>query len=154
MNVTGTLPHPTVDWHAINWRKVNRNVRRLQSRIAKAIKEGRRGKVHALRRILTRSWSAACWAVRQVTENRGKKTPGIDGVVWSTPKDKQNAIRALQRGRYHPLPLRRIYIPKADGKKRRPLGIPVPVSYCTSLQVALGLIDRGQRGGWPGSSIA
>lgn len=139
MNVTGTLPHPTVDWHAINWRQVNRNVRRLQSRIAKAMQEGRRGKVHALRRILTRSWSAACWAVRQVTGNRGKKTPGIDGVVWSTPKDKQNAIRTLQRGHYQPLPLRRIYIPKADGKKQRPLGIPAMEDRARQALHALGL---------------
>jgi RNA-directed DNA polymerase len=85
--------------------------------------EGRRGKVHALRRILTRSLGAACWAVRRVTTNPGKRTPGMDGVVWSTPKAKQGAIAATQRGPYQPLPLRRVYLPKPNGKKR-PLGIP------------------------------
>ena len=103
------------------------------------MQEGRRGKVHVLRRILTRSWSAACWAVRQVTENRGKKTPGIDGVIWSTPKDKQNAIQTLQHGRYQPLPLRRTYIPKADGKKQRPLGIPAMADRARQALHALGL---------------
>ena len=98
-------------------------MRRLQARIAKAMEEGRRGKAHALRRILTRSLGAACWAVRRVTTNKGKRTPGMDGVVWSTPKAKQEAIAATQRGPYRPLPLRRVYLPKPNGKKR-PLGIP------------------------------
>ena len=79
--------------------------------------------MHALQRILTRSQGAACLAVRRVTTNKGKRTPGVDGVVWSTPKAKQEAIAAMQRGPYQPLPLRRVYVPKANGKKR-PLGIP------------------------------
>jgi RNA-directed DNA polymerase len=87
------------------------------------MQEGRRGKVHALQRILTRSQGAACLAVRRVTTNKGKRTPGVDGVVWSTLKAKQEAIAAMQRGRYQPLPLRRVYVPKANGKKRA-LGIP------------------------------
>ncbi len=121
--VTGTVPQGPLDWHAINWRKVGRSVRRLQARIAKAMREGKRGKVHALRRILTRSLGAACLAVRRVTTNRGKRTPGVDGVVWSTPKAKQDAVAAIQRGHYKPLPLRRTYLRKPNGKKR-PLGIP------------------------------
>ena len=91
MNAAGTLSHATVEWRLINWRRVNRNVRRLQIRIAEAMKQGRRGKVHALRRILTRALGAACWAVRKVTESRGKNTPGIDGKTWSTPEEKQGA---------------------------------------------------------------
>ena len=65
--VTGTVPQGPPDWHAINWRKVERSVRRLQARIAKAVREGKRGKVHALQRVLTRSLGGACWAVRRVT---------------------------------------------------------------------------------------
>ena len=121
--VTGTVPQGSPDWHAINWRKVDRSVRRLQARNAKAMGEGRRGKVHALQRILTRSLGAARWAVRRVTTNKGKRTPGVDGVVWSTPKAKQEAIAVTQRGLYKPLPLRRVYLLKPNGKKR-PLGIP------------------------------
>lgn len=124
MNAAGTLSHATVEWRTINWRRIDRNVRRLQIRIAEAMKQGRRGKVHALRRILTRARCAACWAVRKVTESRGKNTPGIDGKTGSTPEEKQEAVCALQHGRYSPRPLRRIDIPKAGGKKRRPLGIP------------------------------
>jgi hypothetical protein len=61
-----------VDWNAIDWRKAHQNVRRLQVRIVKAMQEGRWGKVKALQRLLTHSFSGRVMAVRRVTENRGK----------------------------------------------------------------------------------
>ena len=73
------LFHSEVDWNAIDWRTANRNVRRLQVRIVKATQEGRWGKVKALQRLLTHSYSGKVLAVRRVTENRGKNTPGVDG---------------------------------------------------------------------------
>lgn len=77
----------------------------------------------ALQRMLTRSFAAKALAVKRVTENRGKKTPGVDRELWSTPEAKWRAIGRLTRTGYRPKPLRRVYIPKANGK-RRPLGIP------------------------------
>lgn len=115
--------HTTVDWHSIDWARTHRNVRRLQARIAKATKEGRQGKVKALQWLLTHSLSGRAIAVKQVTENRGKKTAGVDGKTWSTPLAKTNAISSLRRRGYQPKPLRRVYIPKSNGKQR-PLGIP------------------------------
>ncbi len=76
MNATGAISYRTEGWPAINWRKVLRDVRRLQIRIAEAIEKGKRGKAHALARIPARSANAARWAVRRVTENQGKNTPG------------------------------------------------------------------------------
>ena len=117
-------PSPlAIQWHAIDWRAVNREARRLQVRIAKAVRQKRHGKVKALQWLLTHSFSAKAWAVRRVAANRGKRTPGVDGVVWKTPEDKMQAIRSIRRRGYQPLPLRRIYIPKKNGK-RRPLSIP------------------------------
>lgn len=110
-------------WHSVNWRQCNKIVRSHQVRIVKAIKEGRWGKVKALQRLLTHSFSGKAIAVRRVTENRGKRTPGIDGITWSNPELKSQAIINLRQHGYKPDPLRRIYIPKANGK-RRPLGIP------------------------------
>jgi RNA-directed DNA polymerase len=119
----GAVSHEPDGWYAINWRAVNENVRRLQARIVKATKEGRWNKARALQHLLTHSFSGKALAVRRVTENQGKNTPGVDQVIWDTPKDKKRALYALKRRGYQPLPLRRVYIPKSNGK-RRPLGIP------------------------------
>ena len=119
----GAVSHNTTDWHAINWQKAHENVRRLQARIVKATQEGKWGKVKALQRLLTHSFSAKALAVRRVTENQGKRTPGVDGEIWDTPTKKATAIRALRQHGYHPQPLRRVYLPKPNGKLR-PLGIP------------------------------
>ena len=113
----------TIAWSQIDWAKCHREVRRLQTRIVKATQEGRWGKVKALQWLLTHSFSGKALAVKRVTENQGKKTPGVDKVTWSTPDAKSEAILSLKRRGYQPLPLRRIYIPKSNNQLR-PLGIP------------------------------
>ena len=96
---------------------------RLQARIVKAIQEGRWGKVKALQYLLTHSFSGKALAIRRVTENQGKGTPGVDREIWDTPEKKATALQALRQRGYNPQPLRRVYIPKKNGKMR-PLGIP------------------------------
>jgi retron-type reverse transcriptase len=113
-----------VEWYAIDWQAINRNVRRLQVRIVQATKESRGGRVRALQRLLTHSYSGKVLAVRRVTENNGKATPGVDQEIWDTPEKKTQAVHALKRRGYRSQPLRRVYIPKSDGKTMRPLGIP------------------------------
>ena len=110
-------------WHGINWAEVHRQVRRLQARIVKATQEGRHNKVKALQWLLTHSYSGKALAVKRVTENQGKNTSGVDKLTWKTPVAKINAISSLTRRGYSPLPLRRVLIPKKNGKTR-PLGIP------------------------------
>ncbi len=109
-------------WHGIPWQDVHQEVGRLQARIAKAATAGKWRTVRNLQRLLTRSESAKALAVRRVTENRGRNTPGIDRQTWSTPEAKWTALTTLGKG-YQPRPLRRVYIPKSNGE-RRPLGIP------------------------------
>ena len=110
-------------WKQIDWSKCERQVRRLQARIVKATRAGRWNKVKALQRLLTCSFSGKALAVRRVTGNQGKRTSGIDGVIWSSRTSKHKAIGTLRRRGYQPQPLRRVHIPKANGKSR-PLGIP------------------------------
>ncbi|MEN9896264.1 MAG: hypothetical protein RIR97_2116 [Pseudomonadota bacterium] len=120
-----------VSWSGINWAEAQRQVRGLQVRIVKALKEGRHNKVKALQWLLTHSFYGKALAVKRVTENQGKNTPGVDKVVWKTPGAKINAIASLKRRGYSPLPLRRIYIPKKNSKMR-PLGI--PAMKCRAMQ--------------------
>ena len=110
-------------WKSIDWKKCEAQVKKLQERIVKARKEGRHGKVQSLQWTLTHSFAAKAIAVKRVTTNEGKKTPGVDGVLWSTDKAKYEAVLDLKRNGYKPQPLRRVFIKKANGKLR-PLGIP------------------------------
>ncbi len=122
-NSAGALIDPAKKWSALDWKYIRRQVRRLQVRIAKAVKENRWNKVRSLQYLLTRSFYAKLPAVKRVTSNKGKKTPGVDGVLWKGARAKWRAARSLRRRGYKPLPLRRIYVPKKNGKKR-PLSIP------------------------------
>ena len=149
-----------VAWANINWPKVHRNVRRLQARIVKAWQVGDYGKAKALQWQLTHSFSGRALAVKRVTENRGKRTAGVDKVTWSTPEAKLNAVLSLKRRGYSPAPLRRIEIPKANGKKR-PLGIPtmkdraMQALYLLALQpIAEVTGDRNSYGFRPERSTA
>jgi RNA-directed DNA polymerase len=125
-------------WKTINWDDVEKQVEKLQMRIAKATMEKKFGKVKSLQWLLSHSYYAKLLAIRRVTENKGGKTPGIDGVVWSTEKQKMQSVSQLVRRGYKPQPLRRIYIPKKDGKKR-PLGIPTILCRAQQALHRLGL---------------
>src|SRR5205823_1462742 len=114
--VPGAASHDALAWHAIDWPQAHRIVRRLQARIVQATQESRWGKVKALQRLLTHSYSGKVLAVRRVTENQGKNTPGVDRVRWNTPEKKAAAVQALRQRGYQPLPLRRVYVPKGNGK--------------------------------------
>jgi RNA-directed DNA polymerase len=127
----GASSNRVSDWHAIDWPKVRRQVRRLQLRIAKAIRAGKHGKAKALQWLLTHSRSARLLAVQRVTSNKGAKTPGVDNVIWRTDRQKYQAAQNLKRRGYRPQPLRRHYIPKKNGKLR-PLSI--PVMRCRAMQ--------------------
>src|SRR5262245_14765330 len=84
---------------SINWKRGNRNVRRLQRRIVEAQQQNEKRKVRALQFILTRSYSARCLAVRRVTENSGRRTAGVDGQKLDTPQQKAQAVTELSTGR-------------------------------------------------------
>ncbi|RKO68243.1 group II intron reverse transcriptase/maturase [Sphingobacterium puteale] len=113
-----------MNWQTINWEACVMEVRKLQLRIARWEKLGNRRKVKALQWLLTHSFSAKCLAVKRVSQNRGHRSAGIDGIVMTSPKDKWDMLQSLKRRGYKSLPLKRVYILKSDGKQRRPLGLP------------------------------
>nr|QNO43744.1 hypothetical protein BCIMGCOA_00006 [Methanosarcinales archaeon ANME-2c ERB4]QNO46367.1 hypothetical protein KKGFGGCE_00005 [Methanosarcinales archaeon ANME-2c ERB4] len=119
-----TDKQPKSQWTDVDWDVVKRHVNRLQTRIAKAVKQGMWNLVKRLRYLLTNSHYAKLLAVKRVTQNRGKRTAGMDGAKWTTPNSKMNAALKLSDKKYKAKPLRRVYISKPGTDKKRPLGIP------------------------------
>jgi RNA-directed DNA polymerase len=104
----------SAQWQSIDWKRVESSVLKLQMRIAKATREGKHGKAKALQWILAHSRSAKLLAVKRVSQNKGSKTPGIDGVIWNTDARRMKAVNQLSRKAYRAKPLKRIYIPKKE----------------------------------------
>lgn len=136
--VAGAASNNAQNWNHVDWKQIRRNVYRIQWRIAKAVQEKRWGKVNALQRLLTCSKSAKLLAVKMIMSNKGAKTPGIDKTLWTAPNQYWRAAFSLRIKSYKAQPLRRIYIPKSNGKKR-PLGIPTLYDRAMQALFALAL---------------
>ena len=130
--------HQKPDWNSIKWKKVGAKVKKLQMRIAKAVRERRYRLAKSLQWLLTHSFYAKLFAVRRVVTNKGRFTPGVDGKRWNTPRKKMRAVELLMRRGYKPLPLRRVYIRKKNGT-RRPLSIPTMRDRAMQALYALAL---------------
>jgi RNA-directed DNA polymerase len=126
-------------WNHFPWDKAHSYVNRLQTRIAKAVKEGKTRLARRLQYILTHSYFAKALAVKKVTENKGKRTAGVDGIRWRTPSERMRAVISLVDKGYKAKPLARIYIPKPNSGKMRPLSIPTFYDRAMQALYALAL---------------
>jgi len=119
-----TANTPVYEWNDLPWKAIEKRVFKLQKRIYRASQRGDRKTVHRLQRLLMKSWSAKCLAVRKVTQdNQGKKTAGVDGVKALTPPARRRLVHELHITQ-RPRPSRRVWIPKPNSNEQRPLGIP------------------------------
>ena len=126
-------------WNNIDWKAVETHVNRLQVRITKAVFKGKWNLVKRLCYLLTHSFYAKLLAIRKVTQNKGKRTAGIDGECWKTPEAKMKAALKLSGKRYKAKPLKRVYIEKYGKSKKRPLGIPTMYDRAMQSLYALAL---------------
>jgi len=128
-------------WDSILWDHHRTIVKKLQLRIAKATQLRKFRKLKTLQWILTHSFSAKVIAVRNVMQNKGSKTPGVDGIIIKTPEAKLALAKNMKRKGYQPSPLRRIYIPKAGNtKKLRPISMPTMADKCHQALHTLALV--------------
>ncbi|WP_363266991.1 reverse transcriptase N-terminal domain-containing protein [Okeania sp. SIO2B3] len=112
-------------------------------RIYKASRRGDVRTVRRLQKLLTKSWSAKCLAVRRVTQdNQGRKTAGVDGIKSLTPKQRLILVNQVKIGS-KAKPTRRVWIPKPGKDEKRPLGI--PTMYDRALQ---GLVKMALEPEW------
>jgi RNA-directed DNA polymerase len=127
------------EWNALPWRRLERDVYKLQKRIFQASRRGDSKTVHRLQRLLLKSWAARCLAVRKVTQdNRGKKTAGVDGVKSLTPPQRLQLAQELALTT-KAKPVRRVWIPKPGTREKRGLGIPTLRNRAEQTLVRLAL---------------
>ena len=105
-------------WETMDWTQVQKDVNRLQTRIAKATVKGDMNKVKRLQYLLTHSFHTKAYAVKKVTSNKGKNTSGVDKKLWSTSASKMKAVLSLTDKHYRAKPLRRVFIEKKGKKKK------------------------------------
>jgi RNA-directed DNA polymerase len=130
-----------LEWDAVDWRTAEENVRRLRQRIFAATRAQDWKKVRNLQKLMLRSRANALISVRRVTEvNAGRKTAGVDGQVVLLDQHKAELAEWVQHGAraWSPRPVKRVYVPKSDGR-RRPLGIPVIADRCLQALTAAAL---------------
>lgn len=122
--MVSVLPYP--DWDAINWKKINYHVRKIQKRIAEAAVHKDWHKVRELQQLALHSYDCRLYAVHKVTTRKNIRTPGLDGLFLGTAEERFAAVDALNYRNYHPQPFKRFYVPKDhDKSKKRPLSVPV-----------------------------
>jgi len=134
---TANGPERRTDWDAVDWRRAHRNVRNLRQRIFRATRAGDTKRVRSLQKLMLRSYSNILLSVRRVTQtNAGKNTPGVDKIVVKTPRARGELVDHLATFQpWRSRPVRRVYIPKPNGSKQRPLGIPTIMDRCLQARV-------------------
>jgi RNA-directed DNA polymerase len=132
-------------WDAINWRQADRIVRNLRQRIFRATPANDLRRVRSLQKLMLRCHSNILRSVRRVTQvNAGRNTPGVDKVTVQTPAARGKLVDYRSTCQpWRASPVRRLYIPKSNGKQR-PLGIPTVLDRGLQAMVKQALEPEGE----------
>ncbi len=84
------------NWQTMDTKSISLSVRKLQNRIVNAKKAGRVRMVKKLQKLLVKSFNARVLAVKRVSENKGKKTAGVDGKLLDTNRKKDKCVEELK----------------------------------------------------------
>jgi RNA-directed DNA polymerase len=124
------------EWVTIDWKKIDTCVNRIQGKIFLATKNKENKKLKNLQKLARKSFYFHLFSLRQITTiNQGKLTPGIDGKICVSIRDRYlilNTLKNFQQNEYKPMPIKRVFIPKTNGGKR-PLGIPTIFDRCVQM---------------------
>lgn len=138
-NPVQTNQRMQLDWNKVNWSQIKHQVEKIQQKIFRETQTGNFREVNNLQRLLVRSLPARLWAVRLITEiNSGRSTPGVDGRLYRTARQKINLVECLKFKNYKPKPIKVRWIPKPNGSKRK-LGIPTIMDRAMQSLVLLAL---------------
>lgn len=142
------------EWNSIPWQKIERSIYKLQCDIACAEIRKEYSKAKQLQRLLLNKDSTILYGIRRATIlNSGRRTPGIDGMVLRSHPERMALyykLKSMKLKEYEPLPVRRVYIRKSNGKMR-PLGIPTIIDRVYQTVVNLALEPRVEVGFEPTS---
>ncbi|MCL2923400.1 MAG: reverse transcriptase N-terminal domain-containing protein [Trichodesmium sp. MAG_R04] len=131
---------PQLKWKDIDWKRVEKNVFKLQKLIYRASSRGEIRKMRKYQRLLTKSYYARLLAVRHVTQDRqGRKTAGVDDITNLPPMQRFDLVNLLASRYLKASPTPRVWIsqPGKDGKL--PLGIPTMYDRGLQALVKLGM---------------
>ena len=142
-NVILTARHKTnlsISWNAINWQVVTKRVNNLRGRIYRASVAGNTKLASNLQKLMIKSTANKLSAIRRVTQiNQGKRSPGVDQIVIKTNKERAWLYDQLtNENKPKASPIRRVYIPKVNGKVR-PLGLPTILDRCRQAVIKAAL---------------
>ena len=100
------MEDPAENWRSMDWHYAEKQVRRLQAKISRAVSEGKNNDAMRFSHLLTVSFLSKAMAVRRVCDDPMSGTPGVDKVLWSTDADRMMAARDLDLKGFRPRPLR------------------------------------------------
>jgi hypothetical protein len=131
--------NPNLKWKNINWKRVLKNVFKLQKLIYRASSRGDIRKMRKYQRLLIKSYYPRLLAIRAVTQdNQRRKTVVVDGMKNLPPMQRFDLVELLNILHLKDIPTPELPMPKPSKDEKRSLGIPRMYDRALQALVKLG----------------